>query len=82
VYARTAQGAITPLRSLAGPATGLSGPLCLTVDLVHDELIVPNYHNNTITVYARTASGDTTLLRTLGGSGGQVEQAHMGCWYH
>src|SRR5712691_11178880 len=51
VYARTAQGDTDPLRTLAGPATGLSGPFGLVVDQTHNELIVANFGNNSITVY-------------------------------
>ena len=67
VYAGTANGESTPLRTITGPATLLSGPARLVVDQVHDELMVANYNNNSITVYARTASGDTAPLRTLAG---------------
>jgi DNA-binding beta-propeller fold protein YncE len=67
VYARTASGDTAPLRTLAGPATGLSGPVGLVVDLANHELVVTNSSNDSVTVYARTASGDTAPLRTLAG---------------
>ncbi len=54
-----------------GPATGLSLPVGLVVDNVHDEIIVPNADISSVTVYDRTASGNVTPLRTLqGGSTG------------
>ena len=67
VYARTASGNTTPLRTLSGVATGLDGPVGLVVDSVNSELVVANSRNNSITVYARTASGNTVPLRTLSG---------------
>src|SRR5947209_8039707 len=72
VYARTAQGDPDPLRTLAGPATGLSGPTALAVDLTHDELVVTNANYATIGVYARTAQGNIAPLRTLAGSATQL----------
>jgi hypothetical protein len=67
VYHRTAGGSVVPVRTLGGPATGLSGPGAVILDAARDELIVANINNSSITVYHRTASGDTAPLRTLGG---------------
>jgi 6-phosphogluconolactonase (cycloisomerase 2 family) len=67
VYNRTASGNIAPIRTLAGPATGLSTPEGLVVDTVNDELVVANNANNSVTVYSRTASGNTAPIRTLAG---------------
>ncbi len=67
VYKRTASGDAPPLRTLAGPLTGLGQPLGMFVDLVNDELVVANGGKDSITVYRRTASGDAPPLRTLAG---------------
>ena len=67
VYARTANGNVAPVRTLAGAATGLNFPVGVAVDLVNNELIVANAGNDSVTVYARTASGNTAPLRTIGG---------------
>jgi hypothetical protein len=71
VYARSASGNAAPIRTLAGPATGLVAPLDIVLDSVHDELIVGGGGASTeilptkVTVYSRTASGNTAPLRTL-----------------
>src|SRR5439155_1725758 len=57
-----------PLRTLAGAGTGLSGPLGVALDLVHDELLVANDGSNSVTIYTRTAGGNTAPLRTLAGA--------------
>jgi hypothetical protein len=67
VYARTASGDTPPLRTIAGPATGLNGPGSLALDTGNNELVVANGGNNSITVYSRTASGNTAPLRTITG---------------
>jgi hypothetical protein len=40
----------------------------VVVDTVHDELVVANLFNNSVTVYTRTASGNTAPLRTIQGA--------------
>jgi DNA-binding beta-propeller fold protein YncE len=67
VYRRTATGDVAPLRTLSGASTGLSGPVRVVVDPVHDELVVANQGSDTITVYPRTATGNVAPLRTLTG---------------
>ena len=69
VYPRTANGNTTPLRTLQGTATGLSGPAALAFDFTHGELTVANVNGPSrgVTVYSRTASGNTPPLRTLSG---------------
>src|SRR5260370_1094589 len=59
VYGRTASGNIAPLRTLSSPATGLSNPVGLALDLTNNELVVANPGNNSVTVYSRTAGGNT-----------------------
>jgi DNA-binding beta-propeller fold protein YncE len=68
VYARTATGNTPPIRVLAGPATGLSSPAGLAVDLVNDELYVVNLTAQSVTVYPRTATGNSPPLRTVSGN--------------
>jgi hypothetical protein len=69
VHARLANGNVAPLRVIAGPATGLSSPSGIAVDLVHDELIVANKTvPYSVTVYPRTASGNVAPLRTITGN--------------
>ena len=69
VFARTANGDVAPLRTLAGTLTGFNGPVLGFLDLVHDELVVPNYTAAPrIAFFARTASGDTAPLRTIEGN--------------
>jgi hypothetical protein len=65
VHARAADGDVAPLRTLAGPSTGLSLPVAVAVDTVRDELLVVSA--NAVQVFARTAAGDARPLRTLAG---------------
>jgi DNA-binding beta-propeller fold protein YncE len=51
VYVRTADGDISPLRTLSGADTGLSDPSGLFADPVGKELFVANAGNDTVTVY-------------------------------
>jgi 6-phosphogluconolactonase (cycloisomerase 2 family) len=67
VYARTASGSVAPVRTIAGPVTGLNGPFGIAVDPVHEELVVANNNDDSITVYRLTASGDVAPLRTIAG---------------
>ena len=69
VHNRTAAGNTAPLRTIQGPATGLSGPVAVALDFTHDELAVTNVDSpgRGITVYGRTASGNAAPLRTLSG---------------
>ena len=72
VYPRTASGNTSPVRTLAGVVTGLSGAEAVVVDTVNNELVVPNNKNNFITVYPRTASGPTAPVRTISGAATQL----------
>ncbi len=67
IFARTANGDVAALRTIAGAATGLSRPVGPAVDTVNDELVVANLYINSITVYARTATGNVAPLRTIAG---------------
>lgn len=68
VYSQTANGNVAPLRTLAGAATGLSGPFAIAVDTVNSELLVGNGTTNSITVYPLGATGNVAPLRTLAGA--------------
>jgi hypothetical protein len=65
VFSRTASGDVVPLRTLGGPATGLSA-ISITLDGVNDEMIVGN-NTSGVRVFSRTASGDMAPLRVLNG---------------
>jgi hypothetical protein len=67
VYGRTANGDVGPTGTLAGPATGLNGPIGVVVDTVNDELVVTNLNDNSVTVYGRAASGNTVPTRRIAG---------------
>ncbi len=75
VYPRTATGEAAPLRTIAGPATGLGGPFRVAVDPVHDELVVLTLYEGdvfgppSISVFAGTATGNAAPLRTIAGPG-------------
>jgi len=64
VFAPTARGNTSPVRTIAGARTGLAGPLGLTAD-AQNNLYVANRASATVTVYAPTADGDAAPLRTL-----------------
>jgi DNA-binding beta-propeller fold protein YncE len=65
VYARTANGNVAPLRTIAGESTELDGPRALSVDTTHNELFVLS--GEKIIVYARTDDGNVAPLRTVSG---------------
>ena len=68
VFGRTAGGNVTALRAIVGAATGLSSTNGLAVDLVNNELLVPDGLINSATVNARTATGNVAPLRTFIGA--------------
>ncbi len=59
-------GTAAPLRSISGAATGLTDPLAVAVDPVHDEIVVVN--NFSVRTFARTATGNVAPLRFLSGA--------------
>lgn len=77
VFARTANGDVPALRTIAGPSTGISAPQGLAVDTVHGEIVVANsgvftcspciLQNDSIEVFGRTATGDAAPLRRIAG---------------
>lgn len=72
VFSRTANGNATPLRTISGSATGLVGPVAVTLDIIHDQLIVVSKVSSSggsgsISVYPRTANGNVTPARSIEG---------------
>jgi DNA-binding beta-propeller fold protein YncE len=68
VYFRTADGDVTPVRTLSGTDTGLSDPSGLFADPVGNELFVANAGNNTVTVYPLNwTDPNTSPIRKLDG---------------
>ena len=70
VFPRTANGSVTPLRTISGGATGLDGPFGLSVDTVNNEVAVANNTGTamSLTVYSRSANGNVAPLRTIQGA--------------
>ena len=70
VYPLGANGNVAPLRVLQGPATGLDGPIGISVDLVNNEILVSSYRAadaGSIAVFPRTASGNVAPIRLIQG---------------
>lgn len=63
VYDSEDSGNASPLRTIKGANTGLSGPNGVFVDTEHDEIFVANSFSDTITVYEndRTKIGDLNI---------------------
>ncbi len=68
IYSRTANGDASPLRVIQGPKTGLSLPMKIIVDPVHNEIFVANSGTSSILVFSRTANGDVAPVRKIEGS--------------
>lgn len=72
VFARTAVGDASPLRQISGTNTQLCTPIGLSLDSVHDEIVVANGNffigscPATVTVYGRTANGNVAPVRQIG----------------
>jgi len=66
-YSRTANGDAIPVRVIEGPKTGLSLPMKIAVDSVHNEIFVANSGTSSILVFARTANGDVAPIRKIEG---------------
>ncbi len=71
-FDRNANGDVQPLRIIKGPHTGLSNPTGVFVDEVHNEVLVANWGNHTVTVYPRGAEGDARPLRVISPTTSQV----------
>ena len=68
VYSRTASGNVAPVRTIAGPDTGLNSPGGVTLDPANDEIYVTSPVLDSVQVFARTASGNVAPKRTLAGA--------------
>ena len=67
-FARDAQGAATPTRTLRGGAsTRLNGPICLAFDAVHDELLTTNLFSESLTVFDRDDTDGAQPKRLIRG---------------
>lgn len=67
VYAASANGNVTPIRTLFGSNTGLNIPAALALDR-NGKIYVPNSGSpNSVTVYAAGANGNVAPLRTIRG---------------
>jgi DNA-binding beta-propeller fold protein YncE len=67
VFSRTSNGDAVPLRIIQGPRTGLSLPMKIFVDTIHNEIFVANSGSSSILVFSRTASGDAAPIRKIEG---------------
>ncbi len=72
VHKGDASGDSAPLRTIAGPLTGLNWPMGLDVDTAHDEIAVANYGDNSVRIFRRTDSGDVAPVRTIRGGQTQI----------
>jgi len=68
VYSRTGDGDAIPMRVIEGPKTGLSLPMKIFVDSVHNEIFVANSGTSSILVFSRTAKGDVAPIRKIEGA--------------
>jgi hypothetical protein len=67
VYARTAVGDATPVRTISGPATRLNWPAQIFFDQAHDELFVANDGDHSVLVFGGTATGNAAPVRVIKG---------------
>jgi sugar lactone lactonase YvrE len=70
-YAAGANGNASPVVTIQGPATGLSGPRGVGRD-ASGSLYVANYHSNSITVYASGSDGNASPARVIAGANTQI----------
>src|SRR5947208_1661890 len=63
VFKRTASGNVQPQRVIAGPATGIKGPMGVAV--AKDEIWVANFGDHTALVFPRLAAGNAAPRRIL-----------------
>jgi DNA-binding beta-propeller fold protein YncE len=67
-YDATAKGNTKPSRQIQGPATQLSWPAGIDVDLESNEIVVANNADDSVLVFRRTAAGNVKPLRVIKGS--------------
>jgi DNA-binding beta-propeller fold protein YncE len=68
VYARTADGAAVPLRTISGLSTGLQSAYGIAVDAANNEILTADLDTRSVSIFSRTASGDISAVRTISGS--------------
>ena len=68
VFAGDAKGDVPPLRTIAGPNTGLNWPMALDVDLQHDEIVVANNGDSSIRFFRRSDEGNVAAARVIKGA--------------
>jgi hypothetical protein len=66
VFAAGVYGNVPPIRTISGPATGVSGPGDVAVDSAGD--VFSSNTTNSVTVYGPGASGNIAPIRTIAGS--------------
>jgi DNA-binding beta-propeller fold protein YncE len=67
VFEATAQGNAKPLRKIQGPATQLSWPTGIDVDLLNNEIIVANNIDNSVLFFHRRDSGNVKPFKVIKG---------------
>lgn len=67
-FAADASGDTSPLRTIQGERTELNWPMGMSLDVVHDELAVANYGNNSILIFRRTDQRNVAPVRVIRGS--------------
>jgi sugar lactone lactonase YvrE len=74
VFSSDANGDVAPLRTIAGPHTGLGHPTDVATDTGGNVYVVNNGASPfSVTVYAAGASGDVAPVRTIAGSATGLE---------
>lgn len=68
VYPLTANGDIAPLRTIAGPKTGLNWPALMTLDQERGDLYVANDMGDSILIFRVTDSGNVAPTRIIQGA--------------
>ena len=68
VFEATAQGNAKPLRKIQGPATQLSWPTGIDVDLLNNEIIVANNIDNSVLFFHRRDSGNVKPFKVIKGT--------------
>ncbi len=67
VYDGDAKGDAAPLRTIAGPLSGVDWPMGVAGDETNNEIFVANNGDNSILVFARTANGNVQPKRLIHG---------------
>lgn len=84
-YATGATGNATPIRTIAGPNTGLSYPTGITLDRQNRIYVAnanPPTYNGAVTVYSATANGNATPIQTITGPNTGLGNGAYGIVYH